>query len=131
MGDKIVLVDTSLLIDFFRKSDKLNSKLISLIDDGYRFCICTITEYEIYTGATEAQIEYWKKFLDNIEVLSFNSAAVAKAVEINRALKAKSKQIGIADLFIAAIALSNDLPIATLNKKHFERIDDLSLVDMK
>jgi predicted nucleic acid-binding protein len=131
MADKIVLADTSLLIDFFRKSDKLNSKLISLIDGGYKFCICTITEYEIYTGATEAQMEYWKKFLDNVEVLSFNSTAVAKAVDINKALKTKSKQIGIADLFIAAIALSNDLPIATLNKKHFDRIDDLLLIDIK
>ncbi|MBB6111698.1 hypothetical protein/tRNA(fMet)-specific endonuclease VapC [Mucilaginibacter lappiensis] len=131
MADKIVLADTSLLIDFFRKSNKLNSKLISLIDNGYTFCICTITEYEIYTGATEAQIAYWKEFLDNIEIFSFDSAAVTKAIDINKALKLKNKQIGIADLFIAAIAISNNLPIATLNKKHFDRIDNLLLIDIK
>ncbi|WPU95191.1 type II toxin-antitoxin system VapC family toxin [Mucilaginibacter sabulilitoris] len=131
MADKIVLADTSLLIDFFGKSDKSNSKLISLMDAGYRFCICAITEYEIYTGATDAQMPYWKKFLESIEILSFDSAAVTKAIDINKRLKLKNKQIAIPDLFIAAIAVSNNLPVATLNKKHFDRINDLTLVDIK
>lgn len=131
MAAKIAVVDTSLLIDFFRKSDKSNSKLILLIDNGYKFCISAITEYEIYTGATTVQMDYWKKFLKNIEVLNFDSTAVVKAVAINKALKIKSKQIGMADLFIAAIAISNNLPIATLNKKHFERVDDLLLIDIE
>ena len=30
---------------------------------------------------------------------------------------------------IAATAISNNLPIATLNRKHFERIDNLTLID--
>jgi tRNA(fMet)-specific endonuclease VapC len=49
-------------------------------------------------------------------------------VDINNALKRKRKQIDIADLFIAATALSNNLPFATLNLKHFERIDNLQIV---
>jgi tRNA(fMet)-specific endonuclease VapC len=54
--------------------------------------------------------------------------AVSTAVEVNQALKRKRKQIDIADLFIAASAIANKLPIATLNRKHFERIDDLELI---
>ncbi len=131
MAVKIALVDTSVLIDFFRKSDKANSKLILLIDKGYKFCISAITEYEIYTGATAAQIAYWNKFLENIEVLNFDSSCVYKAVAINKALKVKSEQIGMADLFIAATAISNNLPVATLNTKHFNRVDELILVDIK
>ncbi len=37
MEDKIVLVDTSILIDLFRKTDKANSVLISLVKQGYTY----------------------------------------------------------------------------------------------
>ena len=129
MAEKIVLADTSLLIDFFRKSDKSKSKLISLIRQGYIFCICVITEYEIYSGATESQLDYWQEFLKKIDVVHLDQAAVKEAVNINNQLKTKRKQIDLADLFIAAIAVSNNLPVATLNKKHFERIESLLLVE--
>jgi predicted nucleic acid-binding protein len=129
MAEKIVLADTSLLIDFFRKSDKSKSKLISLIREGYTFCICVITEYEIYSGATEAQLDYGQEFLKKIEVINLDQAAVKEAVSINNQLKVKRKQIDLADLFIAAIAVSNNLPVATLNKKHFSRIESLLLVE--
>jgi tRNA(fMet)-specific endonuclease VapC len=129
MAEKLILADTSILIDFFRKSDKSKSVLISLLKKGYRFCICVITEYEIYSGAAGPQLEYWQSFLEKIDVLSLDQIAITQAVNINNALKKKRKQIELADLFIAAIALSNNLPLATLNNKHFERIEILELVN--
>lgn len=51
------------------------------------------------------------------------------AVEINKSLKLKRKQISIADLFIAATAVANDMPLSTLNTKHFERIDGLVILE--
>ncbi|MEO6524693.1 MAG: type II toxin-antitoxin system VapC family toxin [Mucilaginibacter sp.] len=129
MADKIVLTDTSILIDYFRKKDKSKTKLIELLDRGYEFCICVVTEYEIYSGATIQQNEYWKDLLQRIIVLPFDQSAAQVAVTINNKLKLINKQIDTADLFIAAIAISNDLPFVTLNKKHFERIEDLELVE--
>ena len=129
MADKIVLADTSILIDFFRKTDKANSKLVALVREGYAFSISAITEYEIYSGATTAQTDYWQEFLKHTQVLSFDKDVVKIAVEINNSLKRKRKQIAIPDLFIAATAISNNLPIATLNIKHFERIDNLAIVN--
>jgi len=54
---------------------------------------------------------------------------VQQAVIINRQLKLKRKQIDLADLFIAVTAITNNLPFATLNRKHFERIDTLNIVE--
>ena len=51
MADKLILIDTSILIDLFRKTDKNNSALIALVRQSYNYCISAITEYEIYTGA--------------------------------------------------------------------------------
>ena len=128
MESRIVLADTSVLIDFFRKTDKSNSYLISLLRKGFEFSISAITEYEIYSGATGHQKNYWEEFLKIVTVLPFDKDAVKAAVEINRALKAKRKQIDMADLFIAATAISNNFPLATLNTKHFERIETLSII---
>lgn len=62
-------------------------------------------------------------------VLSFDQSVVKIAVKVNNELKRKRKQIDQADLFMACTALSHNLPFATLNKKHFERIDSLIIVD--
>ena len=129
MADKIVLVDTSILIDLFRKTDKSNSKLISLVRQGYIYCISAVTEYEIYTGATSMQYVFWQNLLDKIQIMPFDHNVVSVAVDINSDLKHKRKQIDLADLFIAATAVSNNYPMATLNRKHFERIDTLLLIE--
>ena len=129
MAHNIVLIDTSILIEYFRKSDKTRSKLVSLIRMGYKFHIWSITEYEIYAGSNLNQQTFWEQLLEKIVVLPFNKQAAKVAVEINNELKRKRKQIAIADLFIAATAIGNNLPFATLNIKHFDRIDNLLILE--
>jgi tRNA(fMet)-specific endonuclease VapC len=129
MADKIIMVDTSILIDYYRKTDKDNSVWVSLVRQGYKFVISSITKYEIYSGATQSQLDFWQKVLQAIEVIPFDESSVNTAVEINASLKRKRKQIDLADLFIAASALTYSLPISTLNRKHFERIDKLIILD--
>lgn len=129
MADKIVLADTSVLIDLFIKSEKANSKLVQLALQGYTFQISAITEYEIYSGATPEQLSFWDNLLQKVEVLPFDNLVVKLAVEINRELKRKRKQIEIADLLIAATAVAHNFPFATLNRKHFDRINRLNIVE--
>ena len=129
MADKIVLADTSILIDLFRKSEKANSKFVQLALQGFQIQISAITQYEVYSGATVAQLPYWDNLLGKINVLPFDKDVVKQAVIINKQLKQKRKQIDLADLFIAATAIANNLPFATLNRKHFERIDSLDIVE--
>jgi tRNA(fMet)-specific endonuclease VapC len=109
MAIKEIMVDTSVLIDFYRKTDKNNSLWISLARQGYGFSISTITKYEIYSGATQSQLEFWDSILEAIKVLPLDEASIDAAVEINSDLKKKRKQIDLADLFIAATSISNDL----------------------
>jgi tRNA(fMet)-specific endonuclease VapC len=129
MADKIILIDTSVLIDYFRKTDKENAALVEIVKQGYTYCISSVTEYEIYRGALLGQIAFWDNLLQKVAVLPFDKAASRIAVDINAELKRKRKQIAIADLFIAATAIANNLELATLNKKHFDRIEALTLMD--
>ncbi|MBY0478031.1 MAG: type II toxin-antitoxin system VapC family toxin [Chitinophagaceae bacterium] len=128
MADKLILIDSSILIDFYRKTDKANSVWIALVRQGYEFAISAITKYEIYSGATPSQLTFWDSVLQKITIIPFDENTVDVAVDINNELKRKRKQIDIADLFIAATALLYDIPFATLNKKHFDRIDKLNVL---
>ncbi|RYE19841.1 MAG: type II toxin-antitoxin system VapC family toxin, partial [Sphingobacteriaceae bacterium] len=120
MADEIILLDTSILTDYYRKSDKANSVLFLLIQKEYQFAISVVTKYEIYAGAMANQLLFWDTLLQQFQIIPFNEIIVDKAVELNSSLKQKRKQIDLADLFIAASAVANNFSFATLNLKHFE-----------
>ena len=91
MADKIILIDTSILIDYYRKTDKEKSVWIKLIRDGYSFAISAITKYEIYSGATTNQLSFWDTILEVITIMPFDEMAVNTAVKVNADLKRKRK----------------------------------------
>lgn len=114
---------------FYRKTDKNNSVWIELVKQNYQFAISAITKYEIFSGASEGQLKYWNDVLQAIIIIPFDETTVDHAVVINSVLKSKRKQIALADLFIAATAVSHNLPFATLNRKHFDRIVGLMIIE--
>jgi len=95
VADKIILVDTSILIDYYRKTEKANSAWVALVRQGYKFAISAVTKYEIYFGATKNQLAFWGNILQAIEVIPFDEVSAQTAVDINSALKTKRKQIDI------------------------------------
>jgi tRNA(fMet)-specific endonuclease VapC len=124
----IVCLDTSVLIDYYRKKDKSKSLFYKLTKGYSLFAVSSITEYEIYSGSNPEQDKFWDDFFKLVLVLPFDSEVNKIAVKLSRTLKAKSKSIEIPDLFIGATALKHNLKLATLNKKHFERIENLELI---
>ena len=92
-----------------------------------QLAISSVTEFEIYSGATTSQLTFWNELLSEIIVLSFDSKAAHIAAEIQQDLKKLRKTIDKADLFIAATAIANDLQLDTFNLKHFEKIEKLIL----
>ncbi len=98
MADKIVLVDTSILIDYYGKTDKENSVWVTLVRQGFSFAISAVTKYEIYSGATANQLAFWDNIFQAINVIPFDEIVVDTAVTLNSALKKKRKQVDIADL---------------------------------
>ncbi|WP_316832172.1 type II toxin-antitoxin system VapC family toxin [Pedobacter aquatilis] len=129
MADEIIMIDTSILIDYFRKKDKSKTRLFKLSQQFQKLCISTITEFEIYTGATGNQLDFWKTMLSSFIIFPFDSNAAIIAVEIKSKLKKLRHSIDTADLFIAATAISNKLMFDTLNQKHFSAIEDIELLN--
>jgi predicted nucleic acid-binding protein len=53
-----------------------------------------------------------------------------RAGEVAATLQAASQDIGLADCLLTGICLNFDLPFATRNRKHFDRVDGLRLLDV-
>lgn len=122
------MIDTSILIDYFRKTDKSKTRLVRLSEQFDQLCICSITEFEIYSGANAQQLDFWNRLLESFTLYPFDSNAAKVAVAIQQDLKRLRKTIDKADLFIAATAVANKLTLDTLNRKHFDHIARLALL---
>jgi len=130
MDAATILLDTSILIEFFRKRDKSKSVLFQLADK-HHFSISAITAFEVKIGIqTQTQKDDYTILTKNIEILPVDHACIEEAVTLYKALKQRNALIELADLLIGATAISNSLPLATLNLKHFERISNLTLITL-
>lgn len=128
MATEIICLDTSVLIDFYRKKNKSNSFFFELTGKYQLFAVSAITAYEVYVGSSPEQDHFWNKLFQTISVLPFDQDVNQVAVEIQRQLKRDRKLIEIPDLFIGATAMQHGLRLATLNARHFERINGLKII---
>jgi tRNA(fMet)-specific endonuclease VapC len=127
-NEELICLDTSVLIDYFRKKDKSKSFFFELTKKYNLFAVSVITEYEILIGSKPETDEFWVAFFDRITVLPFDKVANEEAVKFFKQLKTDNKLIEIPDILIGATAKGNNLKLATLNKKHFERIKNLEII---
>lgn len=128
MENRIILLDTSVLIDLFRRKVKENSYFYQLSNDYQEFAVSTITRFEIFVGQLENQNEFWNNFYQKIKIIDFNDDCALASSNIVKQLKSANLMIEISDILIGGTAIANNLPLATLNKNHFNRIANLKLV---
>jgi len=128
MAEEKLMVDSTILIDYFRKTDKANSRLVAHFRNYESLYISSVTEFEVVNGATTQHLQFWDGMLARFTILDFDSKAARQAATIVAQLKTKRKTIDKPDLFIAATALVNNLTLDTLNIKHFTPIEDLNLL---
>jgi tRNA(fMet)-specific endonuclease VapC len=128
MDKKLICLDTSILIDYYRKKNKLKTKFVQLAEN-HVFAISVITKFEILSGINEKQRDFWKQIFSNLKIITLGEKDVEIAAQIVRTLKSRNKIIGLKDILIASTAIANDLPVSTLNLKDFQRIDNLVIVE--
>lgn len=124
----MILLDSSILIELFRKKDKNKTAFYNLAQEYSELCISAITYYEIGIGNRKSHYEYWEKLTENLTVIPFDKACSISAIDIYLDLIKANNIIDLADLLIGATALTHNIPIATLNVKHFERIINLEII---
>ncbi len=126
MDRRKILIDTSVLIDHLRKSDKTKSLLFKVIEKHDLF-ISAVSIFELYAGASDQRkIRDIQIILETLESLPFSVEIAQKAGQLFLDLKKENLILEIRDLFIGATAIIHNLPLLTFNKKHFERIKKIT-----
>lgn len=117
------LIDTNSVIDYL--DNKLPDNANGLID-GIDSQISVITRMELlaWPGATDKQTSVLKKFINDSEVFALEEPIILKAIVIRKTYKTK-----LPDAIIAATAIVNDLTIITRNKKDYDRIEELKIIN--
>lgn len=127
MADQMILLDSSILIDFFRKTKKEKTAFFKLSEQVESFSVSVISQFEVLVGSTAEFGPFWNEFFEDMTILSLTEECIEVALQIDLELKLRNKRIDFPDLMIAATAVANDLPLATLNLRHFGRINELNI----
>jgi len=123
-----MVADTGIFIEHLRAKDKLSTTLYKMSENTDIY-ISAVTVYELYMGATNKDKEKdVMNITENFTVLPFTDTVAQKAAELYHKLRLSNQMIEFRDIFIAATCLVHELPIVTLNKKHFKRIDGLKIL---
>jgi len=123
-----VLADTSIFIEYFRKENKKNTKLYRLREKGYEIVTSSICYFEYMSGSKNGKFD--TILFKNIAVIDFDKKQAYIASQTFKDLKQRNALIEFRDILISSSAIALDIPMATLNRKHFERIEDLKLLEI-
>ena len=125
---KSVLLDTSVVVRHFRDGNALVSHLAAF-EELY---LPQAALAELYAGAfrsarPEKNIQQIQRFLEAVDVLLPDESTPELYGRISAQLAQAGSSIPQNDIWIAAIALQSDLPLATADR-HFQHVTGLTVL---
>ena len=129
MASGRVLVDTSLFIEHLRSREKSATTLYRLQETAEPETGAIVAAELFYGARRQGSEEQVAAVLEPFFIHDFTSAMAARLPGIVQAMLRDNRTADLRDLMIAATALETGLPVATLNKKHFECISGIEIAD--
>jgi tRNA(fMet)-specific endonuclease VapC len=128
-----IILDTSVLFEAERGRLAISEWILGREEEP--FGLSTITISELLHGVHRADSRrrrlkrsaYVEKVIELFPVYPFDLAASRVYAQIWAELVSRGTQVGAHDLLIASTALSLGFSVATLNRRHFDRIEGLEL----
>ena len=125
------LIDTDWVIDYFNGIQRIVQALNGFLPDGVGISIISVAE--LYDGifgesSYEDAEQELGAFLDYVEIVPLDDSICRIFAMERRRLRAAGNSISDFDLMIGSTALRHHLTLLTNNRRHFERVQDLSIV---
>lgn len=128
------LLDTSVIINY-TKGDTFTIELINnLKGELTSSYVCLAELYEGVYNAKNSQIieEVIATFFDGLaEIFGLDKDTVKTFGQIRSSLKKSGQVIEDIDIFIAATCITHNLTLVISNKKHFQRVTDLKMIEVQ
>jgi tRNA(fMet)-specific endonuclease VapC len=126
----MIIADSDVLIDYLGSKIPAAARAAVLIENK-ELCTTVITRYEIMSGiGTPHQIESAQRLFALVPTLTLDTECAERGAKVRRELERKGLTIGIADSLIAGIALTFSCALLTRNRRHFDRVDGLTLAPL-
>ncbi len=126
-----MLLDSDVLIDYLKGREPVRTALRNLFATG-RLQTTVINQFELLAASrqTTTQSQAVADLLSTLKIIGLDSESAFAAGAIRRDLSASGADIGMADCLIAGIAITHSLQLLTQNRRHFERVPRLQLVEL-
>ena len=131
-----IVLDADVLIRGEKGSFDLKSWLASRPDD--QFEVAAITVAELWHGVGRAtgpprakREQYLQTILAPLPIIPYTEQTAREHARIWAELEAAGKMIGYYDIIVAATALERGSDVATFNRKHFDLVSGLNVVEPK
>jgi len=121
-----MILDTCYFIDAQRKPAVVEG--ISQLLNDQRLCTTVITCGELAAGFSSQHSHQVGVITMGVAIVGIDEAVAMTYGAIRRNLRSRGLIIGENDLWIAAIALTYDLPIVTRNTNEFSRVEGVEVV---
>ena len=129
----MVCLDTSFIVALIRRDPKAEKRLENYVASEVKLSTTPIAVCELFKGAyrsrrREIEVGKVRDVLTHLEVLDFSVEACERYGKLVSDLQLMGSPIGDLDAMIACIASTYNEPILTSDKKHFEKVQSLSLI---
>ena len=125
----MILADTDVLIDYLAGVQPVMAQISGYAGKGL-LQTTAITCFELLSGAEDGKRgDAIRQLISALEILPLDRLAAEESARVRRQLDRLGQPIGMGDSLIAGIALAYGLPLFTRNRKHFNRVSGLILVD--
>lgn len=114
-----VLVDTNVLIDALNERAGRREFLVNLLTQGHELASCAIIVAEIYAGMRPHEARKTTAWLEGLEYVETAQSTARLGGELKFEWAKKGVTLSLTDTLIAAVALENNLAVATDNLKDF------------
>jgi tRNA(fMet)-specific endonuclease VapC len=114
-----ILLDTSVIIDTLRRRRGRGELLGALLGEGHDLACCAINIAEVYSGMRPEEVRATAGFFDNLKYVEIDRGTARNAGELRAKWRRRGKTLSLPDAMVAAVALAEDLTLATDNVKDF------------
>ena len=126
------VLDTNTLIYYFRGEGNVAANLLQIPPKDIG--IPSIVVYELLVGigksrSPQKHTQQLETLLSAVNILPFGLEEAKRAAHIRVNLEQAGRPIGPYDVLIAATAMAQGASLVTHNKREFERIGQLEIID--
>jgi tRNA(fMet)-specific endonuclease VapC len=131
-----IMLDADVIIRGERGTLDLATWMSQHESEGFEVAAITVAELwhgvERATGEHRAKRErYIREILEELPMIPYTETTALEHARIWASLESSGQMIGDYDLIVAATAVERGSAVATFNKRHFQRVPGLKVIEPK